>query len=200
MICEAPHELENLPILQKLTQYGKLQEQSVYRHKHRGLDIYNGARSVNFVELTRPIPTTIYVRGNRIKLKHMGQDRTPICAQCKQRGHYRLECPISQRIDDEMDEEQHLEEKDKTQQEENQEQEQEPTERKRDLDMPPPPEKNGTCLSQDEWNIVQRKCSAARARGRTIKKDDKKKQLEQSRNRTHLRDQRRREELPLKNP
>ena len=47
MIYEAPHELENLPILQKLTQFGKLQGQSVYRHKHRGLDIYNGARSVN---------------------------------------------------------------------------------------------------------------------------------------------------------
>ena len=180
MIYEAPHELDNLPILQKLTQYGKLQEQSVYRHKHRGLDIYNGARSVNFVELTRPIPTTIYVHGNRIKLKHMGQDRTPICAQCKQRGHYRLECPVSQRIDDEIDEEQHSEEKDKTQQDENQEQEtqeqkKETTERKRDLDMPPPPEKNGTCLSQDEWNIVQRKGSTARARGRTPKKDEKKK-------------------------
>ena len=26
MIYEAPHELDNLPILQKLTQYGKLQE------------------------------------------------------------------------------------------------------------------------------------------------------------------------------
>ena len=110
----------------------------------------------------------------------MGQDRTPICAQCKQRGHYRLECPVSQRIDDEMDEEQHSEEKDKTQQDENQEQEtqeqkKETTERKRDLDMPPPPEKNGTCLSQDEWNIVQRKGSTARARGRTPKKDEKKK-------------------------
>ena len=35
MIYEAPHELENLPILQKLNQFGKLQEQSVYRQTSR---------------------------------------------------------------------------------------------------------------------------------------------------------------------
>ena len=50
-------------------------------------------RSVNFMTIVNPIPTTIFVRGNRIKPKHEGQDRTPICGICKEKGHYRDECP-----------------------------------------------------------------------------------------------------------
>ena len=34
----------------------------------------------------------MFVRGNRLKLKHEGQNRTPICGICKERGHYRNEC------------------------------------------------------------------------------------------------------------
>ena len=54
---------------------------------------YNGIRSINFLSLNKPLPTTMYVQGNRIRLKHTGQDRTPICAICKNKGHYRSECP-----------------------------------------------------------------------------------------------------------
>ena len=93
MIFEAPFELDSFYIRQKLQYYGKLQDQEVYRHKYWGLEIYNGIRSINFLSLNKPLPMTIYVQGNRIKLKHIGQDRSPICAICKVKGHYRTECP-----------------------------------------------------------------------------------------------------------
>ena len=35
----------------------------------------------------------MFIRGNRIKLKHEVQDREPICGICKKRGHYRDKCP-----------------------------------------------------------------------------------------------------------
>ena len=93
MIFEAPRELSNMHILQKLQAYGKLQDQSIFMHQYKGVEIFNGIRSVNFTELYKPLPTTLYVRGNRIKIKHQGQDRTPICAICKQKGHFRKDCP-----------------------------------------------------------------------------------------------------------
>ena len=93
MIFEAPRELSNMHILQKLQAYEKLQDQSIFMHQYRGVEIYNGIRSVNFIELYKPLPTTLYVRGNKIKINHQGQDRTPICAICKQKGHFRTECP-----------------------------------------------------------------------------------------------------------
>ena len=76
MIFEAPFELDNFHIRQKLAYYGKIKDQEVYKHKFKGLDIYNGIRSINFLSLNKPLPTTMYVQGNRIRLKHTGQDRT----------------------------------------------------------------------------------------------------------------------------
>ena len=35
----------------------------------------------------------MFVRGNRIRLKHDNQDRSLFCAVCKTKGHFRLECP-----------------------------------------------------------------------------------------------------------
>ena len=110
MIFEAPFELDSFYIRQKLQYYGKLKDQEVYRHKYRGLEIYNGIRSINFLSLNKPLPTNIYVQGNRIKLKHIGQDRSPICAICKVKGHYRTECPKIQDhkdMNEEEAEEQH---------------------------------------------------------------------------------------------
>ena len=93
LIFEAPFELEDRYILTKLSTYGILQVNTIYSHKYKGTEIYNGIRSVNFITIIKPIPTTIFVRGNRLKLKHEGQDRTPICGICKEKGHYRNECP-----------------------------------------------------------------------------------------------------------
>ena len=103
MIFEAPFELDSYHIRQKLQYYGKLKDQEVYLHKYRGLEIYNGIRSINFLSLNKPLPMTIYVQGNRIKLKHIGQDRSPICAICKIKGHYRTECPTIQSHEDMKD-------------------------------------------------------------------------------------------------
>ena len=111
MIFEAPFELDSYYIRQKLQYYGKLKDQEVYLHKYRGLEIYNGIRSINFLSLNKLLPTTIYVQGNRIKLKHIGQDRSPICAICKIKGHYRTECPTIQDHKD-MNEEQTQEQHD----------------------------------------------------------------------------------------
>lgn len=93
IIFEAPYELSDRFILQKLQQYGELNENSVYNHTFRGSTIYNGVRSVNFKRISKPIPTTLLVRGNRLKIKHEGQDRTPVCGICKEKGHYRDRCP-----------------------------------------------------------------------------------------------------------
>ena len=64
MIYEAPCELKAECILRKLSQYGELQKNHVVRHKYRGFEILNGIRSVNFKKITKPIPTTLFVRGN----------------------------------------------------------------------------------------------------------------------------------------
>ena len=93
VIYEAPFELKDEYLLRKLSQFGNLQKNQVFRHKYRGTEIYNGVRSVNFKKITKPIPTTMFVRGNRIRLKHDNQDRSPFCAVCKTKGHFRLECP-----------------------------------------------------------------------------------------------------------
>ena len=71
MIFEAPFELDNFHIRQKLAYNGKLKDQEVYQHKFKGLDIYNGIRSINFLSLNKPLPTTIYVQGNRIRFYYV---------------------------------------------------------------------------------------------------------------------------------
>ena len=93
LIFEAPYELEDKHIITKLSPNGILQTNKIFKHKYRGTEIYNGVRSVNFTTIVKPIPTTLFVRGNRLKLKHEGQDRTPICGICKERRHYRNDCP-----------------------------------------------------------------------------------------------------------
>lgn len=92
-IFEAPFELQDRHILTKLSQYGDLTEQYIVHHQIRGTQIYNGIRSITFKKITTPIPTTLFIRGNRIKLKHAGQDRAPICGLYKTKGHYRDDCP-----------------------------------------------------------------------------------------------------------
>ena len=100
LIFEAPYELQDRYILQKFAPYGQLQTNSIYSHKIRGCDIYNGVRSINFLKLHKPIPTVLFVRGNRIKIKHDSQDRTPICGICKVKGHFRDDCPRLQELID----------------------------------------------------------------------------------------------------
>lgn len=96
LIFEAPYELADRHILQKMRQYGELSEPMVYHHQYRGSPVYNGVRSVNFKRIVTPIPTTTFIQGNRIKFKHEGQDRSPICGFCRQKGHFRDECPGQQ--------------------------------------------------------------------------------------------------------
>ena len=186
MIFEAPFELDNFHIRQKLAYYGKLKDQEVYQHKFKGLDIYNGIRSINFLSLNKPLPTTIYVQGNSIRLKHTGQDRTPICAICKVKGHYRTECPQIQNHEDmedqtgkeeeeqiDREEEKGLKERtdqdpmDRTEEERREEEEKYPksswvTDENRLWSEELTPEKNGTCLSptqneDTEWTEVKGK-------------------------------------------
>lgn len=93
MIYEAPYELENQHIYNKLRMYGEVADQLIYMHKYKDTGILNGVRSMTFLKINKPIPTTLFVKGNLIKLRHNGQDRTPFCTICKTKGHYRLECP-----------------------------------------------------------------------------------------------------------
>ena len=93
MIYEAPYELENQHIFNKLRTYGEVADQSIYMHRYKNTGILNGIRSLAFLKINKPIPTTMFVKGNLVKLRHNGQDRTPFCPQCKTKGHYRLDCP-----------------------------------------------------------------------------------------------------------
>lgn len=50
----------------------------------------NGIRSVDLVKINESIPTTLHIKGNKIKIKYPGQGRTAICSFCRERGHYKL--------------------------------------------------------------------------------------------------------------
>ena len=103
MIYEAPFHLENDLILKKLSQYGQLQDNKMIMYKHKGTDVYTGARSINFTKITKPIPTILFVQGNRVKLRHQDQDRRAICGICKTKGHFRNKCPQLQMIKEFVD-------------------------------------------------------------------------------------------------
>ena len=92
-IYEAPYELQDRHILQKLAPYGIMARNELFSHKYRGTDIYNGVRTATYTKITKPIPTVLFVRGNRIKIKYESQDRTPICGICRTKGHFRDDCP-----------------------------------------------------------------------------------------------------------
>lgn len=98
MIYESPYELENSFIIRKLQKYGELVENSAFMHKIRGTQIDSGIRSIKYRTIHTPIPTTLFIRGNKIKLKHEGQDRTPYCSTCSTRGHYRDDCPALEQV------------------------------------------------------------------------------------------------------
>ena len=93
-IYEAPFQLPSAWIRKKLATFGQLVPEDIFMHKYYNTDIYNGVRSITFTRIDTPIPTTLFVRGNRIKLRHENQDRRPVCGICKTKGHYRDECPM----------------------------------------------------------------------------------------------------------
>ena len=68
LIFKAPYEVPDVHILAKLQSYGTLQTNQVYSHKIRGFEILNGIKSVNFKKIIKPIPTVLYVKGNKIKI------------------------------------------------------------------------------------------------------------------------------------
>ena len=92
-IYEAPYELQDRHIIQKLAPYGVMARYELFSHKYRGTDIYNGVRSATYTRITKPIPTVLFVRGNRIKIRYVTQDRTHICVICRTKGHFRDDCP-----------------------------------------------------------------------------------------------------------
>ena len=103
MIFEAPFPLKDQYILQKLSQYGDLQTNKINHHQYKDTDIFNGVRSLNFKKTNKLIPTVLFIRGNRIKLRHEHQDRAPICGVCKSKGQFRTECPQLHLMQEYMD-------------------------------------------------------------------------------------------------
>ena len=97
---EAPFQLPDEYKYNVLSQYGELFSNEITHYKYRGTDIYNGVRSVTVKEITKPIPTELFVRGNKIKNRHEYQDRSPVCSTCKVKGHYRDKCPDLQAVQD----------------------------------------------------------------------------------------------------
>ena len=93
MIYEAPFHLKNEYSLKKLATHGSLQDNNMVMYKHKGTEVYTGARSINFRTVLKPIPTVLFVHGNRCQIKHANQNRTPICGICGVKGHLRDDCP-----------------------------------------------------------------------------------------------------------
>ena len=77
-IFEAPCELNDSYIINHFSQYGDLQSNTVYHQTFK-----NGVRSINYLNLKKPIPTVVWVQGNRVKTSHPDQDRTAFCSVCR---------------------------------------------------------------------------------------------------------------------
>ena len=103
LIFEAPFQLPDEYIYNVLSQFGELYSDNISHHMYAGTDIYNGVRSMTFKEIKQPIPTVLYIRGNRVKTRYNGQDRSPICAICKTKGHFRTDCPDLQTVKEMLD-------------------------------------------------------------------------------------------------
>ena len=65
---------------------------SISRHKHRGTNIENGNRSLIYTSEPRNIPGTLWIQGNKVKIRYDGQNRKPFCSHCKILGHYYKDC------------------------------------------------------------------------------------------------------------
>ena len=92
-ISECPSELRDVQILDVLEKFGTLETQAVYHHQFKDSPMFNGIRTIIFKSITKEIPTTLFVMGNRVRAKYPGQDRTPVCSVCHTRGHYKDKCP-----------------------------------------------------------------------------------------------------------
>ena len=88
----APYELKDSDLKSVLSKHGRIKG-GVIRHHHKGYDIQNENRSVLYYEKPSNIPTTLWVQGNKVKVRYNGQDRTAICSYCKSKGHFRGICP-----------------------------------------------------------------------------------------------------------
>ena len=92
VVCwEVQEEISDSDIEKCLAKYGKMKGHLV-RHLHKGFKVENGNRSILFEEIEKDIPTIIWVQGNKVKVSHEGQDRSPICSYCHTKGHYRAIC------------------------------------------------------------------------------------------------------------
>ena len=68
---EVAEEINDEHILKELAEYGEIAS-GVTRHRHKGYTIENGVRSVGF----HGQPGTIWVDGNKLKVRYDSQDRT----------------------------------------------------------------------------------------------------------------------------
>ena len=73
-IYEAAYELHDQHILQKLAPYGVMARNELFSHKYRGTNVYNWVRSATYTRIIKPIPTVLFVRGNKMKIKCETQD------------------------------------------------------------------------------------------------------------------------------
>ena len=66
VIYEAPCELEDIHIINKLKSYGEVKGE-ISKHRIRGTDILNGNRSIDFIKINESIPTTLHINYGEIK-------------------------------------------------------------------------------------------------------------------------------------
>ena len=100
-IFETPCELDDHYLLTVFRQYGTLYSETILHQTFKNSTVYNRVRTITYLMITKPIPTVVFVQGNRIKTRHPDQDRTAYCLICKVRGHYRNEtnkCPSAPKV------------------------------------------------------------------------------------------------------
>ena len=78
IIYEAPYELEDHHVYRVMRKFGEIKG-GISRHKHRGTNIENGNRSLIYSAEPRNIPGTLWIQGNKVKIRYDGQNRKPFC-------------------------------------------------------------------------------------------------------------------------